>query len=120
MRSLSMVKICSSSTTDGRLNAGFCSMRTWVGWFGFLETFEVSSYDHSRRKFISCIILNHNNRTFTSLLRTIVRVKVCKVDLAPAKAEILCYINGSNHPPFPYVGKSRPVDGICGVLELFP
>ena len=38
MRSLSMVKICSSSTTDGRLNAGFFSMRTWVGWFGFLET----------------------------------------------------------------------------------
>lgn len=64
--------------------------------------------------------MNHNNRAFTALLGTIVRVKVCKVDLAPAKAEILCYINGSNHPPLSYVGKSRPVDGFCDVLGLLP
>ena len=43
MRSLSMVKICSSSTIEGLENAGFRSMRTWVGWFGFLETFEVTA-----------------------------------------------------------------------------
>ena len=64
--------------------------------------------------------MNHNNRTFTTLLGTIVRVKVCKVDFAPTKTEIPCYINGSNHPPFPYVGKSRPADGFCDVLGLLP
>ncbi len=94
-------------------------MRTWVGWFGFLETFEVTAATITvGANLFFCIILSHDNRTFTPLLRTIVRIKVCKVDLAPAKTKISRHINDSGHPLFSLCRQKPPFRTAFAVKKL--
>ena len=113
MRSLSIVNICSNNTTAGRLNAGFLSMRTWVGWFGFLETFEVTAATITvGANLFSVLFLVIITGRLLSLLGAIVRVKVCKIDFATAKTKVSRHINDSGHPPLSLCRQKPP----CGRL----
>ena len=48
----------------------------------FWRTFELTAATITvGEKFVSCIILQNNNRAFSSLLGATVRVEVCKIDL---------------------------------------
>lgn len=64
--------------------------------------------------------MSHDNRTFTPLLRTIVQIKVCEVDLAPAKTKISRHINDSGHPPFSLCRQKPPFRTAFAVKGKLP